>query len=503
MTSSSRMLFLLKLFIVFTLTCLFPINHTLAIGPDFDKIKETIKKNRAENKKAIKGSIKGTIHELISNMPQEVLDAQGTATVNMPTIAEAIQLAQQAASEASGPLIDQDFHQKGAIIKVPSHFPSIRQAIAAAKSGDTVLVAAGIYFEQIVMKDGVKLLSDSSERGNDLVPVENARIRLPRRTLRTIIDGSKTTPSKHGMVDFNPGVSNKTIIDGFTIRNLPHQNHHIPGHAHGLNVRGASPVIMNCYIKDMGSTGIGSHVVYNDQQSPLNTRDFRSANIKNPASAVIYNNIISGSLGLGIGCNHFASPTILGNEIFDNNDSELGTNPSPGMGNTHGSHALIIGNIVHDNPGGGILAERGKPQGQHPVDRTTHPTIIKNVVYDNGPDRPGIASWGAGSVNRPVVIQGNYVYNSGVTGIALAGGGAGTIEDNMVSKPNEPGIAINDATALKLNRNQVTKLNETPGIIIIDGAVVHQMVGNRVDMEDDEDTIPYLLDGESTIKTIN
>jgi len=111
-------------------------------------------------------------------------------------------------------------------------------------------------------------MSDSSNNGDELVSVKDVRIKLPRRTLRTIIDGAKTTPSKHGMVDFNAGVTDKTIVDGFTIRNLPPQNHHIPGHAHGLNIRGASPVIMNCYIKDMGSTGIGSHVVYNDQESP-------------------------------------------------------------------------------------------------------------------------------------------------------------------------------------------------------------------------------------------
>jgi parallel beta-helix repeat protein len=487
----------IKIIFLFILASLLSSINTLAIGPDFGKIKETIINNRTENKKEIKETIQG----FVSGMPQEILDAQSTEKVNMPTIDEAVKIALQTAKEHSLALIDLDFHKNGRTVKVPVDFPTIGQALDAVQSGDTILVAPGTYFEQFVMKDGVRLVSDSIDNGNETVVVENAKIQLPRRTLRTIIDGTGTTPSKHGMIDFNPGVTNKTIIDGFTIRNLPPQNHHIPGHAHGLNVRGASPVIMNCYIKDMGSTGIGSHVVYNDQGSPIQSRDFRFANIKNFTSAVIYNNIVTGSLGLGIGCNHFSSPTILGNEIFANNDTDLGAKPSPGIGNKHGSHAAIIGNIVHDNPGGGILCQLGEPQGKHNVDRITHPTIIKNVVYDNGPDRPGISGRNAGSVNRPVIIQGNYVYNAGVTGIALSEGSTGIIEENMVSNAQEPGIAINESTALKLNRNQVTRVNGSPGIIIIDGGVVHEMKGNAVDA--DKDAPPFLLDGDSAIKSIN
>jgi parallel beta-helix repeat protein len=474
-----------------------PTTSSMAIGPDFGNIHETIKENRSENKKKIKSEIQ----EIVSGMSQETLALQSAEKVELVTIHEAIKIAQQTAKEHATALIDLEFYKNGKLLQVPSSFPTIMQAINAAHSGDTVFVTAGTYYEQIVMKNGVRLLSDSSNNGDEPVSVANAEIQLPRRTLRTIIDGIKSTPSKHGMIDFNVGVTNKTIVDGFTIRNLPHQNHHIPGHAHGLNIRGASPVIMNCYIKDMGSTGIGSHVVYNDQDSPMENRDFRYTNIKSSASAIIYNNIITGSVGLGIGCNHFSSPTVLGNEIFNNNDSDLGSTPSPGIGNKHGSHATIVGNIVHDNPGGGILCQIGENQGKHPVDRTAHPTIIKNVIYDNGSDRPGISSKGAGSVNRPLIIQGNYVYNAGATGIALSSGATGIIENNYVSKPKAPAIAINASTALKLNYNQVTKLDGTPGIVIVDGGVVHEMIGNRVDP--DEDAPPYLLDGDSTIKTIN
>jgi len=45
------------------------------------------------------------------------------------------------------------------------------------------------------------------------------------------------------------------------------------------------------------------------------------------------------SVGLGIGCNHFSAPHILGNEVLLNTDVELGHEPSPGMGAKHGPAA--------------------------------------------------------------------------------------------------------------------------------------------------------------------
>jgi hypothetical protein len=199
----------------------------------------------------------GTVDRM-SGMPPAIMAMQSGEKVVMPKIEDAVKIALQAADEVAKLLIDSEYHRHGRIIIVPDHHKTIQGAIDSARAGDVVLVKPGIYYEQLLIKNGVKLISDSADRGDELVSVEDAVLQLPRRALRTIIDGSRTTPSKHGMLDFNPGVERKSIIDGFTIQNLPHQNHHIPGHAHGLNIRGASPVVMNCLIRKMGSTGIGS-----------------------------------------------------------------------------------------------------------------------------------------------------------------------------------------------------------------------------------------------------
>lgn len=451
-------------------------------GPPFHEDIKTFQQNmRAKMKARMKKQQQKKVHDMMSGIPASVLELQSHEPIRMPSVDEAVVLALQAATEAAIPLIDTNFHKNGRIFTVPDDFTTIQEAVNEAKSGDTVVVKPGTYYEQLIMKDGIRLTSDATENGDEMVEVPGARIKLPKRALRTIIDGSKSKPSKHGMIDFDPGVGRTSIIDGFTIQNLPLQNHHIPGHAHGLNIRGASPVVTNCLIQNMGSTGIGSHVVYNDQESRLPDRDFRWANIKHQASAVLYNNIIRNSVGLGIGCNHFSSPFILGNEVFNNSDASLGDSPSPGMGNKHGSFATIIGNIVHDNPGGGIMAKTGARQGKYGIDRRTRPTILKNVLYDNGKKRPGISCQSCGTRETPVVISGNYVYRPTGVGVGLVKKSVGIIEDNMIMHSQEPNISINNSLVLKLNRNKVIGNENSPGITIVNGSTVFEMIGNAVE----------------------
>jgi hypothetical protein len=416
------------------------------------------------------------VQDTFGGVPEEILKLQDLTKAKPPTMDVAIEIALEAAQKAAHPLTDRHFHNKRRLV-VPDEFKTIQSAIDAAERGDVVVVKQGIYYELIVMKDGVKLVSDSAGGGDKLVTVEGARLRLPLRTMRTVIDGSKAKTSHHGMIDFNPGVGRNTVVDGFTIQNLPKQDHHIPGHAHALNVRGASPVIVNCYVRKNGSTGIGSHVVYADQESKISERDFRWANVKHKAEAVIYHNIVRENLGLGIGCNHFSAPHILGNEILLNDDTELGEKPSPGMGIKHGAAPTIIGNIIHDHPGGGILSKVGDPQGEYHVDRPTHPTVVKNVVYGNGKLRPAISSRGGGSKAMPVRFIGNFVYDAGAVGMSLSKGAVGILEENIVSGSGAPGISINDATALKFNRNRVTRAR-APGFVIINGSRILEMIGN-------------------------
>lgn len=412
-------------------------------------------------------------------LPKGILDQQRLGKVQVPSIAAVVPLAQAAARKRAEQVIDATWHT-GRTLRVPKEHATIQAAIDAAQSRDVVMVSAGTYYELLVMKDGVKLISDAANDGDERVALEGATLKLPRRTLRTIIDGSKSKPSSHGLIDFQPGTTRNTIVDGFTLQNLPHQNHHRPGHAHGVNVRGASPVIQHCLLQDNGSTGIGNHVVYRDQGKPIAGRDFRHGNIRYHAEAVIYGNIVRRNLGRGIGCNHFSAPLILGNEVYANDDAMLGEGTGPGIGMKHGAAPHVLGNVVHDNPGGGIVCKKGAPQGAHAIDRPTQPSFERNVAWKNGKQRPCIGAAASGSRKAPVRIVGNWVFDSGAIGIGVRQGGWYLIEGNLVARSSRPAIAVVGSTVLRLDANRVAHVKDA-GFAIIESARVGQMKGNVAD----------------------
>jgi hypothetical protein len=409
-------------------------------------------------------------------VPPAILARQSLEKVKVPTLDEAIGTAGDVARRQAHEILKNIGHP-GRRIVVPDQIRSIQAAIDAAKAGDVVIVRAGTYRGLLVMKEGVRLVSDASSDGNERVAVKGARLKLPRRTLRTILDGTGAEPSRHGIIDFPPGTSRHTVVDGFTIQNLPKQNHHLPGHAHALNLRGASPVVMNCLIQDNGSTGIGNHVVYRDQDQPMPQRDFRLANVKHEARGLIFQNVVRRNLGRGIGCNHFSAPRICGNEVSDNDDAELGEPPGPGIGLKHGASPRIIGNLVHGNPGGGIMGRVGAPQGRHPIDRPPRPWIHDNVVEGNGESRPGIGLAGCGTKKEPAYVVRNVVIRPGAVGIGLTKGSVGVVVGNVVVTSPLQGIAIQGSTALELSGNGVVGAG-LAGIAIVRHSRVRKMLGN-------------------------
>jgi parallel beta-helix repeat protein len=410
----------------------------------------------------------------VEGFPQELLALQSTEKKEVPPLSEVIpQVKEEAAKIARGLLIEK--RHGGRQLIVPDMYQTITLAMDNAGKGDVIIVKPGIYYEQVVVKNGVKLISDSGIDGEISENIKNAHMPLPRRSLRTIIDGTKAVTSSQGIIDITPGSGRDTIVDGFTIRNLPKQNHHIPGHAHAVNMRGASAVIMNCLIHGNGSTGIGSHVIYADQDQPIDKRDFRSNNIVFESEPFIFNNVVYGNLGRGIGCNHFSKPLIVGNEVFANDDSEFGS-LGPGIGAKHGAAPTIIGNIVHDNPGGGIMIKAGEDQGIFPVDRKPFPVVKRNIVFAGG-DHPGISCQRCGSEETPAIFEGNYVYNPGTIGIGLHDASIAIIEKNMVTGSGLAGIAVNNSTVLKLNNNIVTR-SQAIGLIFVKNAVIDEMVAN-------------------------
>lgn len=96
------------------------------------------------------------------------------------------------------------------VIHVPADYPTIQQGINAATSGDTVLVTAGTYYEQINFK-GKKPLTVASHY---LITGDTNYIN------NTIISGVQlATKDSASMVYFISGEDTTSVLCGFTIRN--------------------------------------------------------------------------------------------------------------------------------------------------------------------------------------------------------------------------------------------------------------------------------------------
>ncbi|MCA8953063.1 MAG: right-handed parallel beta-helix repeat-containing protein [Planctomycetes bacterium] len=305
---------------------------------------------------------------------------------------------------------------------VPSQYPTIGAALAAAPGGATILVAPGTYQENLVWPavDGIHLISTDG-------------------AATTTIDGAQSGT----VVVFGSGLTRRTWLIGFTITNgflnVSHSN------GAGIRIDGASPTIRGNRITANTSDNVnwnygGGIYVGGGGSDPLIEQN-----------EIDGNQLLNGSWNYGAGV-HIASganAVIRGNHVHDNANLTPSA-ASGGRGHGAGIYCagsaviasnLITGNLDNSsswNYGGGIrIASSGSAQ-------ILHNTIADNVVTGgNWQDGGGVHVDGSADAT----LRGNIIANNTGEGVFVASGTGGVISSDWDDLWNNSGTAYSGLTA--------------------------------------------------------
>lgn len=241
-------------------------------------------------------------------------------------------------------------------IHVPGDQPTIQAGIDIAAAGDTVLVAAGTYIENIDFKG--KEITVISSDGPEV----------------THIDGSQpSNPDVGSVVVFAQRETNDSVLEGFTLSNgkgtvdaFPSSDRLYSGG--GVLCIESSPSIINNTITGNKVDGMGAGIFCYNQASPQ----------------IIDNKITMNEAeddGGGIACYLDSAPYIHDNLITDNVASTAGYGNGGGIScNDHSSPVILDNRILSNraNAGGGIYCYL-----------KSSPEITVNAIKENHADDDG------------------------------------------------------------------------------------------------------------------
>jgi len=275
---------------------------------------------------------------------------------------------------ASGTLIH------AAVINVPADQPTIQDAIDVAQNGDTVLVAPGIYVENINFSG--KNITVKSSNGNKV----------------TIIDGGHN----NSVVSFDSGEGRKALLHGFTIQN-GEANSASDFEGGGISISNASPTVSGNIVKHNNAVNGGGGIAV-QFSSALVQGNLVENNSQTPGYS-------GGTGGGGIAVNGAGSTQIIGNTIQNNNwaSSNGGGITLFAAGTPTLKNNIIDGNVANsEGEGGGIL-----------IESESNAVIVQNLIYNNS------AGQGSGIYfNVPEGYSGPVLINNTIVGTSSSQGSA-------------------------------------------------------------------------------
>ncbi len=398
-------------------------------------------------------------------------------------------------------------------IHVPGDHNAIQAAIDAAKSGDTVLVAAGRYQERIRMKQGVTLRSAGDETPGKLGL---------RRAEATMIDGRGSGQG--------PGVAmaDDAIIDGFTVTGVGSYDeekwihHHATqgnqqSHEHigqpgtpGISAMGVSCVIRNNLVHHIGYTGIAvlgasgrpssphiyRNICYRNMGGGIGSMQKSTAVIEentcfenfyagighDDASPTVINNVCYRNIRAGIGISHGACPVVRGNKCYENRRAGIGTrtgsetrpliedndcfdNHMAGIGAENNASPLIRNNRCYRNKLAGIGSRTGAT-----------PIIIGNECYQN--EKVGIGQ----QSDAATILVDNHCHHNKAAGIGFEScqRGQATVVNNRVIDNQLVAVGVKSGWEVSLSGNQLSRSGGMPPMVMIHEGADATLINNDI-----------------------
>jgi len=346
---------------------------------------------------------------------------------------------------------------------VPGDFPTIQQAINASSSGDVIIVAPGVYPENITVgaaQNGIKIHSSGG-----------AGV--------TTIDGGAA-----GTVASFSSVGITTELIGFTLTNGLGVN------GGGLSLVNANPKIDSNFIT-ANTAKLGGGIYANHSQSTINANQitFNAASqgagnggglyLDNASLATITNNVISSNSTVGSGGGLFilaASNANINNNSVTNNTASVNGGGFSITGGT--TSPTIKNNVISSNH-----ADTGNGGGLNVVNNA-FPTISNNQInFNTALTTGGIHLVGSSPTISLNNIQDNAAPTGSGGGLSCNAGSSPVVSGNLLIR----NFAGTNGGGLFANGSNVTLTNNTIALNsgAIDGGGVYAVGGSRVTLRRD------------------
>lgn len=342
-------------------------------------------------------------------------------------------------------------------LHVPKDHKSIRAALAAARPGDVVLVAAGSYREDVRIPPSVALRSAGTD--------DKGRLGL-KRAEDTVIEGSGVGAKTPAIV-----LGEGSTLDGFTVTRVglfdkkEFDRHHatfgelMPDDQGAVEEGAAPPAIAvaavtasvrNNVVRDNGGPGVGLWAADGKPNRSLVADNVACRNrgggigVADGATCIVERNHCFENLRAGVSCRN-SRPFVFANDCHDN--------VRAGIGIREGATPIVRGNKCYKNRRAGIGARM----------KGTDPIIEDNDCYDNE-----MAGIGCRDGAAPI-IRANRCHHNKMAGIGCRDGARPIIDGNDCRENDMAGIGSRD-DAMPIVRGNKCHKNKMAGIGCRDGA---------------------------------